>query len=275
MPSSTPSYPVPPPEYHDRPTSPLLSQDQQEQEYQQPGEGVTPRTAGDNVPDDFKYSTSVAECVLSIRHAFLRKVYTILACQMVVTALVGSVITLNDNVRIWALTNIWAFYVSLFGAIALMIGAFVTQRSFPTNLIFLGGFTLLESYAVGTVSALYDTKIVLEALFITLMVFVGISAFAIQTRYDFSGWQMYLGAALWGLIGFGLVAMFFPVSSGVELGYSVLGAIVFCGYILVDTQLILHRFHPEDEVAAAISLYLDIINLFLNILRILNHVNDN
>jgi protein lifeguard len=44
---------------------------------------------------------------------------------------------------------------------------------------------------------------------------------------------------------------------------------------LVDTQLILTRYHPEDEVAAAISLYLDIINLFLNILRILNSVQDN
>lgn len=261
-------YPVPPPEYHDRPSSPLLQQ-------QQPGDGEPPRNDGDNLPDDFKYSTSVAECVLSVRHAFLRKVYTILSGQMIITAIVSSVIILNDSVRIWALTNIWAFYVSLFGAIALMIGAFITQRSFPTNLIFLAGFTLLESYAVGTVSALYDTKIVIEAIFITMVVFIGISAFAIQTKYDFSGWQIYLGAALWGLIGFGFVAIFFPISSGVELAYSVLGTIVFCGYILVDTQLILHRFHPEDEVAAAISLYLDIINLFLNILRILNHVNDN
>jgi FtsH-binding integral membrane protein len=44
---------------------------------------------------------------------------------------------------------------------------------------------------------------------------------------------------------------------------------------MVDTQLILNKYHPEDEVAAAVSLYLDIINLFLNILRILNQTNNN
>jgi FtsH-binding integral membrane protein len=264
---ATTSYPVAPPNYTDNEATnaPLL----------QPGEGEPPRQENDHVSDDFKYSTSVAECVLSIRHAFIRKVYTILSFQLLATGLVGALIALNPAVKTWALTHIWAFYVSLFAAIGLMIGAYIKQRSYPTNLLFLGAFTLCESYSVGVVSSLYDTNIVLQAVAITLVVFVGLSFFALQTKYDLTSWQGYLGAALWGLIGFGLIAMFFPYNSKVELGYSIIGAIVFSGYILVDTQLILTRYHPEDEVAAAISLYLDIINLFLNILRILNSVQDN
>lgn len=261
----TSNLPVAPPTYSDNSNAPLL----------QPGEGEPARQENDHVSDDFKYSTSVAECVLSIRHAFIRKVYTILAGQLLVTGIVGSVISLNSDVKIWALTHIWTLYVSLFGAIGLMIAAYVKQRSYPTNLLFLGGFTLCESYAVGVVSSLYDTNIVLQAVAITLVVFVGLSFFALQTKYDLTSWQGYLGAALWGLIGFGFIALFFPYNNAVELGYSAIGAVVFCGYILVDTQLILTRYHPEDEVAAAISLYLDIINLFLNILRILNSVQDN
>lgn len=45
--------------------------------------------------------------------------------------------------------------------------------------------------------------------------------------------------------------------------------------IAVDTQLIMRHYHVEEEIAAAISLYLDIINLFLAILRILNSQQNN
>jgi len=71
------------------------------------------------------------------------------------------------------------------------------------------------------------------------------------------------------------MASFFPYGSSVELGYGIVGSLIFSGYILVDTQLIMRHYHVEEEIAAAISLYLDVINLFLSILRILNSQNNN
>jgi FtsH-binding integral membrane protein len=71
------------------------------------------------------------------------------------------------------------------------------------------------------------------------------------------------------------VAAFFPYNSTVELAYSGIAALIFSAYILVDTQLVLKHYHVEEEIAAAISLYLDIINLFLAILRILNNQQSN
>jgi hypothetical protein len=53
----------------------------------------------------------------------------------------------------------------------------------------------------------------------------------------------------------------------------VLGALIFSGYILVDTQLVMRHYHVEEEIAASISLYLDVLNLFMSILRILNGAN--
>lgn len=53
------------------------------------------------------------------------------------------------------------------------------------------------------------------------------------------------------------------------------GALVFCAFIIFDTQMILKRLSPEDYIIAAINLYLDILNLFIEILRILNHLNKN
>ncbi|KNC30294.1 hypothetical protein FF38_03364 [Lucilia cuprina] len=41
--------------------------------------------------------------------------------------------------------------------------------------------------------------------------------------------------------------------------------------MVVDTQTVMNKFHPDDVIPAVIEFYLDIINLFLNILRILNY----
>ena len=47
----------------------------------------------------------------------------------------------------------------------------------------------------------------------------------------------------------------------------------FSAFIIFDTQMIMTRVSPEDYIMATIQLYLDIINLFIEILRILNHAN--
>jgi protein lifeguard len=151
-----------------------------------------------------------------------------------------------------------------------MLLTFWKRKSYPTNLLFLGAFTALESYSISVIVSFYDTKIVLEALVLTLGIFVGLTLFACQTKYDFTSWMPYLFGGLWGLILFGFMAMFFPYNSTTELIYGGLAALIFCGYILVDTQLVMRHHHVEEEIAAAMSLYLDIINLFLAILRILN-----
>lgn len=274
MAGSTSSPAAPPPQYSDEP-SPAPASNHVDEPLLYPGEAPPPRLEDDNLPDDFKYGGTVSGCHLSVRQAFIRKVYTILFLQLLVTVGIGAVICMNDGVRAWALSHQWAFWVSMFGGMGLLIGTYVTQRSYPKNMIFLFGFTVCEAYMVGVVSSLYETRIVIEALIITAVVFAGLTLLAMQSKYDFTGWAGWLGAGLWFLVAAGFLMIFFPYSSGVELVYSSIGALLFSAYILVDTQQIMNLYHPEDEVPAAISLYLDLINLFLNILRILQQTNDN
>jgi len=85
----------------------------------------------------------------------------------------------------------------------------------------------------------------------------------------------YLFGALWILILFGFMSAFFPHSSTMDTVYGAAAALIFSGYILVDTQLVMRHYHVEEEIAASISLYLDVLNLFLAILRILNSQNNN
>ena len=51
--------------------------------------------------------------------------------------------------------------------------------------------------------------------------------------------------------------------------FALIGALLFCGFILYDTSNLLHLYGPDDYVEASIALYLDIINLFLYLLEIL------
>ncbi|KAK9239926.1 inhibitor of apoptosis-promoting Bax1-domain-containing protein [Lipomyces kononenkoae] len=274
---TAPPYTTAPPSYHatdgsDRgsPGAPLL------EPHGMPSRAEAARGAPDSdLPDDFKYSTSVAACSISIRNAFVRKVYTILTLQLLSTGGLSVLFMFNPTIRYWVDTHPSMMWVSLIGSIVLLLLTFWKRKSYPVNLFFLGAFTLLEGYSVATITTFYNTRIVVEALLITLLVFVGLTVFAMQTKYDFIGWMPYLGAALWVLIGFGLIAMFFPYSSTGELLFGGLGALIFCGYVLVDTQLIMKHFHPEEEIAASVTLYLDFINLFLYILRILNATQNN
>lgn len=232
------------------------------------------RDFNDNLPADFKYSTSVASCDIEIRQIFIRKVYSLLTLQLFITFLTGVIIFNNEPLKVWCLNNTWLLWVSMFGAIGFMIAAFFKSRSYPYNLLLLTGFTVCESYGVALVTSLYDTNIVLQAVLITVVLFLGLTIYSLQTKYDFSSWQTYLSASFFVFFSIGLVYIFLPHNSTTEIVYSSFGAIIFSIFILVDTQQIMKHYHPEEEIAATITLYLDIINLFLYILRIIAATQD-
>ncbi|KAL1866512.1 hypothetical protein Daus18300_006747 [Diaporthe australafricana] len=238
------------------------------------GEGA-PRSSEDNVPDDFKFGGSVAEATIDIRNQFIRKVYTILTVQLLVTGAVSTISFVSPAYKEWIQGHPALVFISMFGAIGMMLLTYWKRHSYPTNLLFLSGFTLLEAYTISVIVSFYKTSIVLNAVILTAGIFVFLTAFACQTKYDFTSWMPYLFGGLWGLILFGFMAAFFPYSSTGELIYGGLAALIFSGYILVDTQMVMRKHHVEEEIAAAISLYLDIINLFLAILRILNSQQNN
>lgn len=225
--------------------------------------------------DAKQFGGSVSEATLDIRMSFIRKVYSILTVQLLLTAALSSLSFFSKGYRHWIQSNSWMMWVSLIGAIGFMLLTFWKRKSYPTNMIFLTGFTALEAYSISVVTSFFESRIVIEALILTLGIFIFLTIFACQSKYDFTSWIPYLAGALWILIIFGFMAAFFPHGSTTELVYGVVAALIFSGYILVDTQMVMRHYHVEEEIAASISLYLDILNLFLAILRILNSQNNN
>jgi len=111
-----------------------------------------------------------------------------------------------------------------------------------------------------------------------MVVTMGLITYASNTKTDFTGAGPYLVGILLVFIVFGLIAGIACGTSNCEilnLVYAALGALIFSVYIVYDTQLIVggshtkHQFSVNDHVFAALSLYLDIINLFIYILQLM------
>jgi hypothetical protein len=246
--------------------------------------GWTGYPKGDNAKDlEGGYGGSASSSVTyqlalvsqSIRMGFVRKVYSILAVQLFVTFGIVSLFVTNESIKEAVQQNRGYYYSALGLNFAFLIAlACCTNvaRNYPTNYVCLAGFTLTEAYLVGTVSSYYDTDIVFLAVAITGAVFLGLTAFAWQTKVDFTAMSGGLFALLLVLIICGFMAIFVP---GLRVVYAGLGAFVFALFIIYDTQLIIggkhkkHQFSVDDYVFAALNLYIDVINLFLYILALL------
>ena len=70
------------------------------------------------------------------------------------------------------------------------------------------------------------------------------------------------------------IVMFFVHVAWLSMVYSVVGVLIFAGFVLYDTSQIMLRLQPGDEMTGAISLYLDFLNLFMFILRLLTNRRD-
>lgn len=221
--------------------------------------------------DDFPHASgdTVAMSPMTVRLGFIRKVYAILSMQLFLTVVVSAFCMYNEKVHNFVRASPNMLMVGMIMSIGLIIALGVKRRESPTNMYLLFAFTAVEAYTIGTIVTFYDQVIVIEAFVLTMATVVALTVYTFQTKKDYSTSSALLFSLLWILILGGIMQLFIQ-SEIMELALAVFGAILFAGFIVVDTHMLLHKLSPEEYILASINLYLDIINLFLHILRILN-----
>eukprot|EP00090_Calanus_glacialis_P040895 TRINITY_DN7160_c0_g1_i2.p1 TRINITY_DN7160_c0_g1~~TRINITY_DN7160_c0_g1_i2.p1 ORF type:complete len:269 (+),score=50.01 TRINITY_DN7160_c0_g1_i2:42-848(+) len=218
----------------------------------------------------------------AVRRMFMKKVYGILSVQLTFT--VGCIAFfmfyvggMGGDGRRFVNENIWLLFTCM-GISLLVLFPMVCVRTlrvtFPVNFILLAVFTIAESIMLGMVSTLYDTESVIIAAGVTALIVFFLTIFAFQTKIDFTMCRGVMGCILFVFLICGLIMLFVPYGRTMDIIYGAAGALIFSVYLVIDTQMMMgghHKFaiSPEEYIFAAIALYLDIINIFLYILRIM------
>ena len=215
----------------------------------------------------------VAQASPDIRAQFIQKVYTLFFASILTTVAVGTVAAQSAFAPAMAsLSAVW-----MLGTFGCLIAMFFARRASGINVALLFLFAAFEGAWLGPVLSVYNQVfpgVPAQAAWLAGGVFGGLSLYAFQSRRDFS----FLGGMLWASLTALLIGGFLMFFLGTALLYTlycVAGVIIFSGYVLYDTSNLLNTLEPGDEVVGAINLYLDLINLFLFILRLLSIFSGN
>ncbi|KAK1798780.1 hypothetical protein P4O66_007060 [Electrophorus voltai] len=250
-----------------------------------PGQGfpppmpIMPPTIPLSGSGDEGFTTAQGWDSVGVRHAFIRKVYLIIGTQLLVTVGIVAIFTFVEPVKAFVVENPGVYYASYavyFVTHMVLACCEGPRRRFPWNIILLALFTLALSYMTGTISSYYDIKSIFLALGITMIVSLVVTVFCFQTKVDFTKCQglfCVLGIVMFvtGIIT--AIVLAFKYIPWLHMLYAAIGAIVFTLFLAYHTQLLIgnrkHSISPEDYVFAALSIYIDIIQIFLFLLQII------
>jgi len=151
---------------------------------------------------------------------------------------------------------------------------FLAQRAkdrYPANI----GLTLLFTFTIGVwispIMAYYATTqpgVIGQAGMLTFSAFAVLTAYAWISKRDFSAWGSFFVVGLWVLIATSVLNMFFKNESA-SLWLSGMTVMIFSGLLIFDTWRIRNTYGPDEYVDAAVSIYLDLLNMFMAILHLL------
>ncbi|XP_046902711.1 protein lifeguard 3-like isoform X1 [Hypomesus transpacificus] len=233
-----------------------------------------PTSTGDM--DEFAYDRTWEST--AIRHGFIRKVYMLLAAQLAVTVSIVAVFTFVEPVRMFVIRNPSIYWASLgvyFVTYLILVCCKGPRRRFPWNLLLLFVFTLAMSYMTGSIASYYETKAVFLALGITAIVCFAVTTFCFQTKVDFTSCGglfciLAIVVMVTGIIT--AIMLSFQYVPWLHMLYAAIGAIVYTLFLAYNTQLLIGNrelaLSPEEYVFGALSLYVDIVQIFLFLLQI-------
>lgn len=231
------------------------------------------------------------------RTAFLKRVYGLFTGSIIFSA-VGALVALNAGLagskqfmrfggELVPVPPLVAFFgqhyiIGFLMMMGVVFGASMVRHVKGLNVIALFGMatviglviapTLFVATAAAGFGKTLSVAPVRDAFLLSVAGFTGLTAYALNTRKDFS----FLGGALtmgfFVVLGASLLNLFVG-STIFSLAISSVVVLLFGAYVLYDTSRLLHS-DEDDAVGGAISLYMDFLNIFLALLRILSARRD-
>ena len=204
-------------------------------------------------------------------------VYGWMAFALIISAIVGLYIASNRallfnlfNTRVY-----WVFAIAEIVAV-MAISARTHKMSPGAAKVWFVIYAALNGITFGGILAAYGFGLAVYAFLATAIVFAVMTVYGYVTKTDLSTIGNLFFMALIGLVIVTLMNVLFIHSAGIELGILYIGVIIFIGLIGYDTQKIKQFAYAESQgivknasILGALTLYLDFINIFLSIVRIM------
>lgn len=197
----------------------------------------------------------------------LRNTYWLLAVSMLPTVL-GAYLGVTMGLPAISGWGWLGVIVVLFGFIFAIQALRNSVAGIPVLLIFTGLMgALMSPLLTRTLQFSNGVELIMLAVGGTAAIFFSLAAYATVTKRNFSGMGKYLFIALIVLIVAGIANIFLQLSA-LTILFSVAAMVIFSLYILYDVQQIVNG-GETSYISATLSLYLDIINIFQNLLQLL------
>jgi uncharacterized protein len=211
--------------------------------------------------------------------SFMTKVYGWMSLALIVTGVVAFYIASNEGLILTFIANRFVFYACIFGELGVVwwLSSRVRDMSANTATLWFFLYAILNGITLSVIFLVYTLGSIASTFFITAGTFAVMSAYGYFTKTDLTSWGNILFMALIGLIIAGVVNIFWQ-NNLFGMIVSGIGVLVFVGLTAYDTQkikemnVIGNEGTDEDRkeaVMGALTLYLDFINLFIFLLRLM------
>ncbi len=189
----------------------------------------------------------------------------------------------GNSIAYMIIEKYWIFLILEVVAVLAFSALVYTANSSVLKLIFLI-YSALSGLTFSAIGLIYAPDVIGSAFLGTLSIFVVLAIYGYFTKENLARFVPLLTAGIIAMILVSVVNMFLG-NSAIDLFVSVLGVVIFTIYIAVDVNRIRNNIiacavHEDSdilnkiEIVGALELYLDFVNLFLSILRILGRGRD-
>jgi hypothetical protein len=238
---------------------------------------------------DYEEITNVysRERELEMSSAFpvlMRKVYLWMTLALVITGFTAYYVATSETLMMALFTNQILFWGLVIGELVLVfsLSAAINRLSLTTATLMFVLYSVINGATMSFIFLAYTASSITNVFLITAGTFAVMAVFGYFTKTDLTSWGKILMMALIGII-IATIVNIFTKSEGLAMILNYLGVLVFVGLTAYDSQKIkqMLMMAPDAGEAAqkvallgALSLYLDFINLFLYLLRILGSRRD-
>jgi FtsH-binding integral membrane protein len=205
---------------------------------------------------------------------YMLRIYNHMAAGVGLTALVAWLTYQITGPALLQNPLMWVFILAPLGLV-FFISARINTLSVTTARWLFYAYAALVGVSLSTLFHIYTNSSITRVFVITAATFGALSLFGYTTRRDLSGFGTFLFMGLIGIIIASLVNLFLR-STALDWLVSIVGVGVFAGLTAYDTQRIKTMYDSRDDetsagrkaVLAALSLYLNFLNLFMMMLRL-------